>query len=37
MDPQVYAYDCAGKPTVDLPEDSLAKQEVKKIMQKLGL
>lgn len=37
MDPQVYAYDCAGKPTVDLPEDSLAKQEVKKIMQKIGL
>lgn len=37
MDPQVYAYDCAGKPTVDLPDNSLAKQEVKKIMQKLGL
>lgn len=37
MDPQVYAYDCAGKPTVDLPEDSLAKQEVKRIMQKIGL
>lgn len=36
-DPQVYEFDSEGTPTVQLPEDSLAKTAVREIMAKAGL
>lgn len=36
-DDLVYEYDCDGKPTVSLPEDSPVKQALKKIIQKLDI
>lgn len=37
LDPLVYDYDSQGIPSVKLPEDSLSKQAVKNICQKIGL
>ncbi|WP_138205381.1 AAA family ATPase [Haloimpatiens lingqiaonensis] len=37
MDPMVYEYDCAGKPLVKLPEDSMSKKALKDILSKVGL
>lgn len=37
QDGNVYAYDCAGKPTVDLPEDSPVRAALYKIIEKLGV
>ena len=36
-DDQVYEYDCDGKPTVRLPEDSPVRAALKKIVENLGL
>ncbi|WP_035292148.1 AAA family ATPase [Clostridium sp. KNHs214] len=37
MDPMVYEYDCAGKPLVKLPEDSVSKKALNDILSKVGL
>ncbi|WP_102398958.1 AAA family ATPase [Haloimpatiens massiliensis] len=37
MDPMVYEYDCAGKPLVKLPEDSMSKKALGDILSKVGL
>lgn len=37
QDEQVYEYDCDGKPTVELPENSPVKQAVREIAEKLNL
>ncbi len=37
QDQQVYEYDCEGKPTVELPEDSPVKQALREIVKKLNL
>lgn len=37
QDETVYEYDCKGKPTVQLPDDSPVKQAVREIVQKLHL
>ena len=36
-DDTVYEYDCDGKPTVQLPEDSPVRAALKEIVEKLGL
>ena len=36
-DDQVYEYDCDGKPTVRLPEDSPVRATLKKIVENLDL
>ena len=36
-DDLVYQYDCDGKPTVKLPEDSPVRAALKQIVEKLGL
>lgn len=36
-DDEVYEYDCDGKPTVNLPEDSPVKKALQDIVEKLGL
>ena len=36
-DDQVYEYDCDGKPTVRLPEDSPVRAALKKIVENLDL
>ncbi len=37
QDQQVYEFDCDGKPTVELPEDSPVKQAIRDIVKKLNL
>lgn len=37
QDDMVYQYDCAGKPTVQLPKDSLVRTALKEIIEKLEL
>ena len=37
QDEQVYEYDCEGKPTSQLPEDTPIKTTLRKIMEDLGL
>ena len=37
QDETVYQYDCDGKPTVELPEDSPVKQAMREIIRKLDL
>ena len=37
QDETVYEYDCEGKPTVQLPEDSPVKKAMREIVDKLGL
>ena len=37
QDDAVFEYDCEGKPTVQLPDDSPVKQAVREIVQKLHL
>jgi len=37
QDEQVYEYDCDGKPTVSLPEDSPVKKAMREIVAKLNL
>ena len=34
---EVYEYDCAGKPTVELPEDSPVRAALIQVMEKLGM
>ncbi len=36
-DEQVYEYDCDGKPTIRLPEDSPVKKALKEIVSRLEL
>ena len=37
QDDMIYEYDCDGKPTVQLPEDSPVRQAMKEIIAKLNL
>ncbi len=37
QDETVYEYDCAGKPLVELPEDSPVKKALREIVDNLGL
>ena len=37
QDESVYEYDCEGKPTVDLPEDSPVRKALRQIVDKLEL
>lgn len=37
QDGDVYAYDCAGRPTVELPEDSPVREALYKIIERMGI